>query len=73
MRLKSKLTLGVVAIAVLIMVSTITVVYVVLSKQNRQSINANLARALNIARDDLLKGKAKLDKSLFVNQPCGHG
>jgi methyl-accepting chemotaxis protein len=62
MRLKTKLTLGVVAIAVLIMVSTITVVYVVLSKQNRQSINANLARALNIARDDLLKGKAKLDK-----------
>jgi methyl-accepting chemotaxis protein len=62
MRLKTKLTLGVVAIAVLIMVSTITVVYVVLNKQNRQSINANLSRALNIARGDLLQDKAKLVK-----------
>jgi methyl-accepting chemotaxis protein len=60
MRLKTKLTFGVVAIAVLIMISTIAVVYVVLSKQNRQSINANLARALNIARDDVLQSKAKL-------------
>jgi methyl-accepting chemotaxis protein len=62
MRLKTKLTLGVVAIAVLIMVSTITVVYVVLNKQNQQSINKNLVRALNIASDDLLQGKAKLVK-----------
>jgi methyl-accepting chemotaxis protein len=62
MRLKAKLTLGVVAIAVLIMVSTITVVYVVLSNQNRQNINDNLAKALNIARDDLLKRKTKTIK-----------
>ncbi|MEJ2156850.1 MAG: methyl-accepting chemotaxis protein [Desulfobacteraceae bacterium] len=60
--MKSKLTLGVVAIAVLIMVSTITVVYVVLSNQNRRSINDNLAKALNIARNDLFKHQAKITK-----------
>jgi methyl-accepting chemotaxis protein len=62
MRLKTKLTMGVVAITVLIMVSTIAVVYVVLSKQNRQSVNASLTKTLNIARDDLLKHKAKIVK-----------
>lgn len=64
MLLKAKLTLGVVAIAVLIMVSTITVVYVVLSNQNRQSINDSLAKTLNIARDDLLKRRAKIVKDI---------
>jgi methyl-accepting chemotaxis protein len=62
MRLKTKLTLGVVAITVLIMVSTIAVVYVVLNKQNRQSVNDSLTKTLNIARDDLLESKAKLAK-----------
>jgi methyl-accepting chemotaxis protein len=61
-RLKTKITLGVVAIAVLIMVSTIAVVYGVLNKQNRQSVNASLTNTLNIARDDLLKREAKLTK-----------
>jgi methyl-accepting chemotaxis protein len=64
MHLKAKLTLGVVAIAVLIMVSTIIVVYMVLSNQNRHSINDNLAKTLNIARDDLLKRKTKNIKDI---------
>jgi methyl-accepting chemotaxis protein len=62
MRLKTKLTFGVVAITVLLMVSTIAVVYVVLNKQNRQSVNDSLAKTLNIARDNLLKRRARLIK-----------
>jgi methyl-accepting chemotaxis protein len=60
MRLKAKLTVGVVAIAVFIMLSTISVVYGVLSRQNRTAVNASLAKTLNIARDDLLKRQAKI-------------
>jgi methyl-accepting chemotaxis protein len=60
MRLKTKLTVGVVAIAVFIMLSTISVVYGVLNKQNRESVNEGLAKTLNIARDDLLKRQTKI-------------
>ncbi|MDJ0780709.1 MAG: methyl-accepting chemotaxis protein [Desulfosarcinaceae bacterium] len=65
MRLKAKLTLGVVAIAIFIMLSTITVVYLVLNQQNRQSVNAGLTKSLNIARDDLVKRQAKIIKDSY--------
>ncbi len=59
-KLKSKITLGLLAMVVLVMVVSTVMVTLVLNRQFRDASNRNLTKSINIVRQELLGMQAKL-------------
>jgi len=60
LKLKIKLVLGALGLATLIMVASAVLVSIIINKQNRTTANDNLAKTINLVRDDLIRQKTKL-------------
>lgn len=60
MSLKKKLIFGAIGLVILIMIATLSVVSILVTKQNKSIANSQVKSAINVIRQDLLDKQAKL-------------